>query len=247
MSSNTTMHVAAANLTAVPSAAEQTPPAVRPGHRLVPALIGTLNHHQVAHIECPDWCAEDHMDEPSALNEITHYADNADVEVGTFLDPDTLRCIWSARIVAEPSAASPKLWAAHIVLDDQDADEARLTPDMAETLADDLVGFAAHLRQLARTVRTVNQAAGASSDLAAWSSLTRTDLQSKPIADLIRVFGVTVREDDEIGDKLGVVLSGEPGEMLLLVHPSVPQNVREYETRKALLAWHDAQFGGDRG
>ncbi|NUQ96393.1 MAG: hypothetical protein HOY79_07435 [Streptomyces sp.] len=239
--STTTSTPVPASLAALPPADGQTP-AVRPGHRLMPALIGTINRAHVVHIECPDWCTDDHMDEPHGLEEVTHNAGDKDVEVVSIDDLTALALHWTARISAYPASPFAQARAAHIVVDDEGT-EARLTPEMAEELADDLVAFTAYLRQLAGTVRAANAAVG---DLTSWTSLTRIDLQSMPVADLIRAFGVTVRESTEVSDEYSVVLGGEPGEMLLLVHPTTPQNVREYETRKALLAWHDAQLGGDR-
>lgn len=239
MSNNTITHAPTAS--PIQPADTQTPP-VQPGHRLVPALIGTINHHQIAHIECPNWCLDDHTDEPHSLHEITHNSGDEDVQVATFTDPVTLALHWSARISAAPASPHTQVRAAHIVVDDEST-EARLTPVMAEELADDLTAFTAYLRQLARTVRAANLAADR---LPLWTSLDRTDLQTMPVADLIKAFGVTVEETVGSTDHLRVSLVGEPGSMRLLVHPSAPQHVREELTRTGMLAWFDARFGGDR-
>jgi hypothetical protein len=151
---------------AQPTAADQSQgvaqllPAAEPGYRLVPALVGTFTRHQVAYIECPTWCTEDHTAEPSALEDITHYADSDAVEIPSFTDPTTSAYMLYARLEADPVSSDPRVRDTHVLLwEDASAMEARLTPDMTESLADDLVAFAAQLRQLARAARQHNQVA----------------------------------------------------------------------------------------
>jgi hypothetical protein len=148
------------NLPAIPqqpTAAERS--SLQPGARLVPALVGTFARNQVAYIPCPSWCTEDHTAEPSALEDVTHYADTDGVEVPSFTDDTTAAYVLLARLESDPVAGDPRMRGAHVLLwEDAAPTEARLTPEMAEELADDLVGFAAHLRHLARTARLANQA-----------------------------------------------------------------------------------------
>ncbi|MGW7715189.1 DUF6907 domain-containing protein [Streptomyces chartreusis] len=137
-------------------------PAGSPDSRLVPALIGTFHSNQVVHIECPRWCTADHMDEPSEPGHVTHYAETSGVEVASFLDDTTLAYALRASLEADPTSTDARMRAAHIMVwEDAGAVEARLTAGMAEELADDLVGFAVRLRQLARTARLANHDAPA--------------------------------------------------------------------------------------
>lgn len=132
-------------------------PSTRPGYRLVPALIGTFTRNQMAWIECPSWCTEDHMAEPSALEDITHYADSDMLEIPTFSDPETAAYVLYARLEADPAATDPRVRETHVLLwEDASPMEARLTPQMAEGLADELIAFASQLRHLARAARQHN-------------------------------------------------------------------------------------------
>ncbi|MEV7994938.1 hypothetical protein AB0O67_24400 [Streptomyces sp. NPDC086077] len=131
-------------------------PAIRPGFKLVPARIGRGEQKQIVYVECPLWCTEDHVDNfQYDLGDITHYSDMSGVTVPT-MTSDYDRATWSARIASDPTASEPGLRAAHILVDDETPDEARLTPEMAEELADELVGFAAAIRHAARTARLHN-------------------------------------------------------------------------------------------
>lgn len=131
-------------------------PVVSPGIRLVPARIGTWSRNQIAYIECPTWCTEDHAADPYALEDIAHYADMSGVQVATFLDEHTALYQWWVRIEADPVSEDPRMRAAHVLVGDDSRDEARLTPDMAEELADDLITFAAQIRMAARTARSAS-------------------------------------------------------------------------------------------
>lgn len=142
--------------------------AVDPGARLVPALIRMTDPHhpQVVYIECPRWCVEDHMEEQQSVEDITHWGDPGMVEVLTFLtgtgQAARIDYVLNARLEADPSSADPRRRASHVIVwEDSSALAAQLTADMADELADDLVGFAAHLRHLARTVRVANHEAPA--------------------------------------------------------------------------------------
>lgn len=137
--------------------------AADPSVRWVPALIGTADDHQVVYVECPRWCTEDHMAEPGSLDDITHLSDPTTVDVTTFLGEAgrgraaALAYVLHARIEADPVSAIPQRRQAHVIVwEDASAIAAQLNADMADELADDLVGFAAQLRHLARAVRVAN-------------------------------------------------------------------------------------------
>lgn len=134
-------------------------PAVAPGSRLVPARVARANESGViVYIECPNWCTEDHVEEYVAnVEDVMHRGDMARAEVASFLNDTTLIYALNARLEADPIARDTRLRGAHVtVWEDGGPETAELTADMAEELADDLVGLAARLRHLARTVRLVN-------------------------------------------------------------------------------------------
>ena len=83
-------HVAACigGIPSQPTAAAKSEPAIKPGFRLVPALIGTRKSAQIAHIECPLWCVEDHTAEPYQLEDIVHSSKSEDVGISSFLKQD---------------------------------------------------------------------------------------------------------------------------------------------------------------
>lgn len=132
-------------------------PAVKPGHRLVPAKIGRTNDTSViAYVECPLFCIDDHVDEPVRnIEDIVHRGDTASVLVPTF-GYGAYPIQMHATVEADPSADDP-LRAAHITVQDAGGSAySHLTPEMAERLADEAVKFAAQLRNQARTARLHN-------------------------------------------------------------------------------------------
>jgi hypothetical protein len=136
-------------------------PAIKPGHRLMPARIGRMGRMQTVYVECPVWCTQDHVANWNYdVEDITHYGDMAGMTVPTMLDPDVAHFTWSTRVACDPAAPEPSLRAAHVLIDDENPDEARLTPDMADELASELIAFAAQIRSAARTARLHNAAAG---------------------------------------------------------------------------------------
>jgi hypothetical protein len=128
--------------------------------RLVAALIGRPSRTQTVFVECPSYCTEPHASEPEiAVEDITHYGDMFGVQVPTMLDPDTAIYSWFARLNADPAHHDERMRAAHVLIGDESADEAHLTPAMAEELAGDLIAFAAQIRAAAHTARTANASA----------------------------------------------------------------------------------------
>jgi hypothetical protein len=134
-------------------------PATRPGYRLVPALIGTRKSAHVAYVECPTWCVEDHLAEPTMFEDITHTSASEDVGITSFLKPNGDLLMY-AMLQADPAASDPRLRRAHIGIEHEGVPDVH-TPEMAEAFADDLIAFALQIRSLARTARLHNAAAEA--------------------------------------------------------------------------------------
>jgi hypothetical protein len=126
--------------------------------RLVPARVGRTGHVQTVYIECPTWCVVDHMDRQTCLEDVMHYSDADVLQVSTLTDDDTSHSEMYANISSDPTATDPRLRAAHLVINDGAPDDAYLTPDMADELADEMIAFAAQLRHKARQVRLYNKA-----------------------------------------------------------------------------------------
>ncbi|MEU9323228.1 hypothetical protein AB0D91_05350 [Streptomyces canus] len=131
-------------------------PAIKPGHRLVAALIGNQKSAHVAPVECPTWCVEDHLAAPTMFEDVTHTSASEDVGISSFLKPDGSLLMY-AMLQADPASSDERLRQAHIGIETGDMPEYH-TPDMAERFADDLIAFASQLRNLARTARLHNQA-----------------------------------------------------------------------------------------
>jgi hypothetical protein len=136
-------------------------PAIRPGHQLVPAKVGRPGETPViAYVECANWCVVDHVAEPvGSLQDISHVSAAPEVAAASFLQHGQQHRQW-ATVQTDPVAADPRLAAAHVVVEDENAEYAHLTPEMAEEYADSLIGFASELRHLARTARMHNASQG---------------------------------------------------------------------------------------
>jgi hypothetical protein len=150
------------SLSGIPAQSTVPPAETLPNRplRLVPALVGPGAQQQRIYIECPEWCTVDHVKEHvGAIEDLTHYGDTHSADIVTMLDDDTLHSSLMAGLSLDPSAADPRLRRTHILLNNENnPEEARLTPDMADELADDLVSLADFLRGLARTAREFNAA-----------------------------------------------------------------------------------------
>ena len=133
--------------------------ALKPGHRLVPALIGTRKNAHVAAIECPSWCVGRHDQEPMAFEDIVHTSASEDVGISSFLKRDGSLLMY-AMLQADPASNHERLRQAHIGIETDDGPDYH-TPEMTEAFADDLIQFALQLRGLARTARLHNAAAEA--------------------------------------------------------------------------------------
>ena len=134
-------------------------PAITPGHRLVPALIGTRKNAHVAYIECPQWCTEDHLADPMMFEDVTHTSASEAVGISSFLKQDGSLLMY-AMLQVDPASPDSRLRQAHVGIEHEGVPDVH-TPEMAEAFADDLITFALQLRGLARTARLHNAAAGA--------------------------------------------------------------------------------------
>ncbi|MEU0660258.1 DUF6907 domain-containing protein [Streptomyces lavendulocolor] len=128
--------------------------------RLVPALVGSLERRLTVYIECPEWCMVDHTREPAgAVEDVMHYGDTESADISTLLDDNTLHSALMAGLCIDPSSTDPRLRQAHILVSNENnPEDARLTPKMAEELADDLADLATHLRDLAQIARQTHAA-----------------------------------------------------------------------------------------
>lgn len=136
-------------------------PTPRPGHRFVPAKVGHSNAASViVLIEDPVWCTEDHIAEPVRdLVDIMHRSEPSGFGVHSFVRNIRTHELY-AYMESDPVATDAAMKAAHVVIEDGGNEYSYLTPAMAEELADRVVGFASHLRSLARAVRQANQTTG---------------------------------------------------------------------------------------
>ncbi|MFF7331536.1 DUF6907 domain-containing protein [Streptomyces sp. NPDC008150] len=119
--------------------------------RLVPASVGA----STVYVPCPGWCTVDHIvDGVNYVDDILHSGRPAVWNVASFEDggmrdrPVQL----SVELGADLASKDPRFQAAHVTVSDGSV-YAYLTPEMADTAADELVAFAARIREAARTAR----------------------------------------------------------------------------------------------
>lgn len=199
-------------------------------------------------VTCPDWCTYDHTDDVARgidPDGLLHQGDKIGLEYNA--DGVDLS-ILEARIAQWPFDSDNGAPYIEYIPEGRTAASLQLSSPLA--VSEEIRKVRGQLRALEEladqlaVAKADDHARNTRGALAPWASLSRTDLQTLPIAYLLRVFGVRVVESDEIGDKVISVLGGEAGDMLLMLHPGTPQHVREDETRTALLAWHESHFGG---
>lgn len=132
-------------------------PATSTPVRLVPAIIGRKGRTVQVYIECPEWCTVDHSTGNVQLEDITHYSTADVAQVPTFFSADTSHTDLTLSISSDPTSSDPRCREAHLLVDTCTDEEARLTPELAEALADDLIAFASQLRHKARQVAAFNR------------------------------------------------------------------------------------------
>ncbi|MFE7648654.1 DUF6907 domain-containing protein [Streptomyces phaeoluteigriseus] len=236
------------NTVQIPATFIESPPALSDRTVTYPLLGGGF-----VSVECPAWCADDHardiehgLASPADLQHegapISLSFDAVDGERETILAARLVQWPFDADgdsapyidLTPEASTAESLICRNRIELDEQIRKVRvhlnaliRLGDQLAVAQADD---HAAHTQDAAEP----------------WASLSRDDVQSMPIAYLLRVFRVQVVETEQIGRKAIVALYGQPGAMELRVLPDVPQMLREDQARHALLNWFDARNGGTK-
>ncbi|WP_329340765.1 hypothetical protein OG252_33320 [Streptomyces sp. NBC_01352] len=198
---------------------------------------------------CPAWCTTDHTDDVAvgltAPGDLYHQGDV--VSLG-FTAQGVEQSVLEARIGQWPLTPDDDRPYVELVPEGRSGVGMILTSRLE--LDDEIRRVRAHLRALEELAdqmgeaQAVDHARHTKADPEPWLTLTRTDLQSLPIAYLLKVFGVTVVESDEPMGRSRLVLGGTPGDMLLLINPDTPQHVREDATRTALLDWREDHFGG---
>lgn len=198
---------------------------------------------------CPAWCTTDHSDD--VASGLTHPGDLFHQGDAVGLDYAIDGCeesVLAARIAQWPLSQEDSKPYVELVPEGRTGVGLICTSRLE--LDDEIRRVRAHLHAL---LEMGDQLAEAQADdharhitdgHTAWMTLNRTALQSMPIAYLIRVFGITVVESEDVGRRAVAALYGEPGEMELRVKPDVSQYLREDQARRLLLDWYEARLGG---
>ncbi|WP_180685310.1 DUF6907 domain-containing protein [Streptomyces gossypiisoli] len=136
----------------------------RPGERMVPALIGWPGRQTTALIACPEWCEIDHVDNwAHALEDVDHYGEDDGWSTDSVLQPGDVVIELYTRVHSDPTASSAAMREAHVIVGDRSGSgDCYLTPEMAERAADEMIAFAADIRNKARAARRANALAGRS-------------------------------------------------------------------------------------
>lgn len=232
-------------ITSTPATTEQAPTVEQPRTITYPIRGGgSLTH------TCPTWCTSDHSDDVArGIDPDNLYHQGDAVSLDYHADGVSLTAL-VGRIAQWPF--DPEDGTPYIELTPEGGTGATLTYSNRLELAEEIRRVQGHLRDLLALgeqlseARAETHAAHTQGERAPWLTLSRIDVQSLPIAYLLRVFGVTVVEED-MGAKVAVVLGGEPGDMLMTVQPGLPQVQREDKARQALLSWYEGRTGGSRG
>jgi hypothetical protein len=198
---------------------------------------------------CPAWCTYDHTDDVAdSLTEPSDLYHQGDAVSLDFTAQGVEQSILGARVAQWPFAQNDNKPYVELVPEGGTGVGRILTSRLE--LDEEIRRVRGHLREL---LELGDRLAEAQADDharhvldagTAWQTFTRTDLQSMPIAYLLKAFGVTVVETEDTGRKAVVALYGKPGAMELRVMPDVPQHLREDETRRQLVAWSEAHYGG---
>ncbi|MER7963575.1 DUF6907 domain-containing protein [Streptomyces ardesiacus] len=129
--------------------------AVRPGYRLVPALVGkSTEPGSILYVECPDWCVVDHVaDRNVFIQDISHQGEKATLSLtptrGEQVPLEVYLSEWPA--LAEDNG-QPRLDV------DIDSEVYSYGRTAAMALADQMVAFAEDVRRLAETLPEEAQA-----------------------------------------------------------------------------------------
>lgn len=118
--------------------------------RLVPAVLSGAR----VHIECPSWCTVDHAEDPNArFEDLSHASEYVDLEATVIGKVDGLQMF--ARLGLDPVSKNAYRRTPFLVVDGgSEADD--LTLEAADGFAENLVAFAAQIRQLTAAARGVS-------------------------------------------------------------------------------------------
>lgn len=132
-----------------PTAAAVSQPAVKPGYRLVPALVGrTTDPGVIVYVECPAWCTVDHVAERSVfLEDISHDGER----LGMSFSPSRGDRVPFEVYLSQWSGLAEENNRPYLAVD-LDCEVSSYGRTAALALADQLVAFAADVRRLAQTL-----------------------------------------------------------------------------------------------
>ncbi|MFK4797823.1 DUF6907 domain-containing protein [Streptomyces sp. MPA0124] len=123
--------------------------AVRPGYRLVPALIGrSTEPGTIVYVECPDWCTVDHVASRNVfLEDINHEGERAALQLPSdYSAPAPVEVYLSQWPASKDDKGLTRLAV------DVDYEVSTYGRTAALAFADQLVAFAANVRALAETL-----------------------------------------------------------------------------------------------
>jgi hypothetical protein len=142
-------HVAALKGVPSQSTAAAVRPVVKPGYRLVPALVGrSTDPGTVVYVECPVWCTVDHVADRSVfLEDINHQGERAAMS----LSPSRGDRVPVEVYLSEWPASSSDDGRPHLAVD-VDYEVSNYSRPAALALADQLAAFAENVRRLAETL-----------------------------------------------------------------------------------------------
>ena len=154
------MSIVTSESAAAPASAVSSEPLVASlasGMRLVPARVGRPGSVQTIHIECPSWCTQDHVEDwQYDIEDIEHTGARFSVEVPTMAGDEALY-EWYGRVSSDPWSSDVRMRSAHVLVGDCSREDARLTPDMTDELADRVIAYGLELRAAARVARQASQ------------------------------------------------------------------------------------------
>ncbi|MFJ6846426.1 DUF6907 domain-containing protein [Streptomyces griseoluteus] len=121
-------------------------PAVKPGYRMVPALVGKEGQEVTAWVECPDWCVTDHVaDRATFLEDLNHSGERRGM---SFTPSRGQRVPVEVYLAQWPGSHEP----APTLAVDLDYEVENYGRTAALALADQLAAFTEDVRRLAVTL-----------------------------------------------------------------------------------------------
>lgn len=201
---------------------------------------------------CPAWCTYDHTDDVARgidPADLLHQGEKVSLDYSV---DGSEQSILQARIGQWPFSGDPEESVPYVEFTPEASNGLSLYRHNRLELDDEIRKVRAHLSALIELGDRLAEAQAddytrhAKDAATEWLALGRTDLQSLPIAYLLKVFGVTVVETEDIGRTAVAALYGEPGAMELRIKPDMSQYMREDQARGLLVDWMDSRRqGGD--